>query len=290
MRVSRFFLFTSLLTLLSCSRTEQPAPLVCHVGGTMRPVMEELARTYTERTGRSIEINAAGSGELLVHIQQQKQGDLYICHDPFLDLLMQKFTMGLDGWEIARLTPVIVVRKGNPKGIQSLRDLTDPGIQLCLTDYTHSTLGWMLPIIFSRAGIDFDQLNNNKEILHTRSGGQAANMVKTGNVDAALCWNAVAHLRRDGVDIIPIQPQFLPVPGVDAVTTATGRDYVLSPVKVTLATLTCSTDPAAAQAFAEFVVSDDAAAVFTQYGFTPCATKKLYENGQLCETIESEQP
>ena len=289
MKIIRLILVPCLLILVSsCSRTETAAPLICHVGGTMRPVMEKLAQEYTDRTGQPIEINAAGSGELLVHIQQQKRGDVYICHDPFLDILMGKYKTGLDGWEIAHLTPVIVVQKGNPKGIRSLQDITKPDVQLCLTDYKHSTLGWMLPTIFSRSGIDFDALNKSKVIVHTRSGGQAANMVKSRNLDAALCWDAVAHLRRDGLDIIPIQPEYLPVPGIDAVTTATDRNYILSPVKVTLATLTCSTDPAAAQLFAEFVVSKEASETFREFGFTSCVTKKLFENGKAYEKKLSE--
>ena len=289
MKITRLILLSCLLILvLSCSRTETAAPLICHVGGTMRPVMEKLAQEYTERTGQPIEINAAGSGELLIHIQQQKRGDVYICHDPFLDILMGKYEMGVDGWEIAHLTPVIVVQKGNPKNIRSLSDVTKPDIQLCLTDYKHSTLGWMLPTIFSRAGIDFGAINTNKVIVQIRSGGQAANMVKTGNLDAALCWDAVAHLRRDGLDIVQIQPEYLPVPGVDAVTTATDRNYILSPVKVTAATLTCSPNRVAAQSFAEFVTSKEASETFREYGFTSCVTRKLYEDGKAYEKTPSE--
>ena len=43
-------------------------PLLIHVGGTMKPVMDKVAAQYTARTGRAVEINSAGSGELLAHI------------------------------------------------------------------------------------------------------------------------------------------------------------------------------------------------------------------------------
>jgi len=64
--------------------------LLCYVSGTMRSVMEELARQYEAKTGLIVQIDYAGSGELLIKIEQTKQGDLYVCHDPFLAALMNK--------------------------------------------------------------------------------------------------------------------------------------------------------------------------------------------------------
>ncbi|MEA2012870.1 MAG: substrate-binding domain-containing protein, partial [Verrucomicrobiota bacterium] len=124
--------------LVSCSKQEksnstkktskspaaQEKPLICHIGGTMRPVVAKLAKLYEKKTGQRIEINAAGSGELLAYIENQQHGDLYVCHDPFLDILMKKFHMGVDGWLMAELTPVIVVQKGNPKNIKGIMDFT----------------------------------------------------------------------------------------------------------------------------------------------------------------------
>ena len=237
---------------------EHEKPLVCHVGGTMRPVMQKLAQIYEDATGQKVEINSAGSGELLAHIELQKEGDLYVCHDPFLDILMKKFKMGVDGWVLAELTPVIVVRKGNPKKIKGLQDLTRPDVDLWLTDYKRSSLGRMLKTIFTKAGIDFEKLNRDKKISMHKSGGHVANVVKTGNADAAVVWNAVAHLRLDGLDIV----------------------YSLAPVCVTLATLKCAREPEAAREFAEFVASPESAKVFKDFGFTMRRAGKKYEDGR----------
>ena len=243
----------------------------------MRPVMEKLAGMYEQRTGQKVEINTAGSGELLAHIDSHREGDLYVCHDPFLDILMKKFRLGVDGWVLAELTPVIVVQKGNPKNIHGLADLTRPGLELWLTDYKRSTLGRMLKTIFTKAGIDFERF---KDTPTNKSGGYVANMVKTRNADAAICWNAVAHLRTDALDIEPIAKEHLPVPGVDTVTSATGRDYYLTPVRVTVATLKCAEQPRAAAGFAEFIASREAAEVFKDFGFTVSQSRKKYENGR----------
>ncbi len=288
-RMSRLVVSLGLMgivMLVGCKK-KGPDALLCHVGGTMRPVMLELAKMYEEKTGRTVEINAAGSGELLGQIESHGEGDFYVCHDPFLDVLMKR-NLGVDGWTVAELTPVIAVRKGNAKNIRSLKDLTRPDsqVELFLTDYKKSSLGRMLPTIFAKAGIDFDQLNKDKKIGTHRKGGQAATIVETGNADATIVWNAVAFLRRDRLDVVTIPPEHLPIPAshpdADTVTSATGKAYTLTPMRVTIATLKCSMQPEVAREFAEFVASAEAGEVFRQFGFTMNRSiiRKEYENGQ----------
>jgi len=270
--------------LWGCSdsdRSSSPKPLRCHVGGTMWPVMQHLAKVYEAETGQAVEINSAGSGELLAYIELQTEGDLYVCHDPFLDILMKKFRMGVDGWVLAELTPVIVVLNGNPKNISGLGDLARPDVEVALTDYKRSTLGRMLKTIFGKAGIDLDKLNKDKKITTNKSGGYVANLVTTGNADAGIVWRAVAHLRLDDLDVVPIPGEHMPTPGVDAVTSATGKNYFLTPVRVTVATLTCAVQPEAAKQFAEFLASDRAVEVLKSFGFTMIAPGKVYEHGQV---------
>lgn len=296
----RFLLLFAAMTavfLVSCSKQDKKAgkfapknaeskPLICHVGGTMRPVMEELARKYAKETGQKIEINSAGSGELLAHIEMQKEGDVYVCHDPFLDVLMAK-GLGNAGWVMAEISPVIIVQKGNPKNIKSMQDLTRKDVEVFLTDYELSSLGRMLPTIFAKAGIDFEKLNKEKRIETNKSGSYTANMVKMKNADAAIVWNAVAQLRKDSVDVIPIDSA-LPEPYVDTVTSATGKSYKLTPVRVTIADLKCSRQPEAAAKFAKWLTTDASAKVFENYGFTinRDAEKQKYKNGQeLNQTV-----
>ncbi len=268
------------LLISSCSRTQKSSePLICHVGGTMLPVMQKIAEVYTEETGVKVEMNSAGSGELLAHIQGQKKGDVYVSHDPFMDILMQKWKMGVDGWQIAELTPVIVVAKGNPKNVTGIKDFAREDLRIILTDYELSSLGHMLPTIFGKAGIDFAQLNKEKKIITNKSGGYAANYVKMNNADASIVWNAVWKLRADALDCIPIDEQ-LPTPYVDAVTSASSKKYWLSPLRVTLATLACSKQPKAARKFAEFVASKHCASIFDDYGYTVSTPQQFYANGE----------
>ena len=52
-------------------------------GSSMRPPVEDLAALFTKRTGCEVLRNYGGSGTVLLQIEESKEGDIYICHDPF---------------------------------------------------------------------------------------------------------------------------------------------------------------------------------------------------------------
>ena len=274
-----------LAALAGCAKKDAAGPLLCHVGGTMRPVFEKLIALYEQETGQKIEINSADSGELIAHIELQRQGDLYVCHDPFLDVIMKR-GLAVDGWTIAEISPVIIVQKGNPKNVRSLQDLARADVQLAVTDPNASTLGRMLPTIFAKAGMDFNALMQKKNIITHRSGSYVANFVQMKNADAGLVWGAVAFLRAKDLDSIPVAPEYLPVPYVDAVTSATGKTYKLTPVRVTICSLGCSNQPKQARAFMEFVASDRARKLLEEYGFrvSEQLRRQEYLNGKPLTT------
>ena len=255
-------------------------PLMCYVGGTMTPVFNSLAAAYRSATGREVEISSADSGELLATIEMRLQGDLYVAHDPFMDVAMRR-GLGVNAWRIGELYPVLVVRKGNPKNIHALRDLMRPDVRVFLTDYQYSTLGQILPILFKRAGLDFAELNRVKQIPTHRSGAWAANQVVLGTADAALVWQVVAFLRRDDLDAIPLGSDVLPRPDIDAVTSATGRQYIVAPVKVAIVSLTCSKQPRAVEDFVAFVTSEQGRRIFREGGYevTDRYGRREYING-----------
>lgn len=260
-------------------------PLICYVGGTMTPVFNALAAAYEKATGRKLEITSADSGELLATIEMQLQGDLYVAHDPFMDIAMRR-GLGVNAWCVAEVYPVMIVQKGNPKGIKSLQDLLRPDVRVYLTDYEHSTLGYLLPIVFKNAGVDFAELNRMKRIPTHRSGSWVANQVIMDAADVALVWQAVAHLRRKDLDIIPLEDKALPVPGVDAITSATGKTYFAAPVKVAMVSLACSQRQREAEDFVKFVSSEAGKTILRDNGFkvSDITGRREYANGVRVES------
>ena len=274
------------ISLTGCSKKEPDKRPVCYVGGTMYPVMQKLAKMFKEDTGIEVRLDKAGSGDLMVKIEQQvgkdsdSNADLYVCHDPYLDRLFAR-GLGEEGWTVAAITPVIVVQPGNPKKIKSLKDLADKkDLKIVLTHFTHSTLGWMLPTLFRKAGVDFEKEIKPLKSLEThRSGGDAANKVKNKNRDVAVVWNAVAHLRKPDVEIIEIPADQMPSKDTEAdmVTSATTKiAHDISTIRVTVATVKGSKRAADAKKFLDFVRSKESQKVWKEFGFTEVSPEKEF--------------
>ena len=85
------------------------APLLVHVGGTMRPAMEEICKVFQQETGAKVEMNYNDSGALMTVIETTGKGDVCVVHDPF-PAAMEKKGMVDRTYTVAVVTPVIVVK------------------------------------------------------------------------------------------------------------------------------------------------------------------------------------
>jgi molybdate transport system substrate-binding protein len=250
---------------------DAPAPLLVHIGGTMKPAMEEICKLYEQETGRKIEVNYGDSGELMIKLKEMGKGDIIVVHDPFPGKL-EKDGLVDKSYTVAVLTPVIAVKKGNPKKITGIKDLARDDVKVGLTDAKYSTTGHIVDVMFKKAGIA--EAMAKKEIPRARSGGEMANAVKIGTVDATIVWNAVVFARRDTLDAIDIDPAVRPDPTVDAVTSATYGKLDMSSAKVVLMTLKKAGDIEAARKLAELATSERGRAIWTRQGFSPAPAAK----------------
>jgi molybdate transport system substrate-binding protein len=211
-----------------------------------------------------VDIDYAESGELYVRIDQTHKGDLFICHDPFGGAALKKGLV-VKSLPVATLDPVIVVAKGNPKNIHGLMDMAKPGVKVIFTHEMYNEMN-LIPRMADRAGIR-KQLDANCASF-SWGGGESANELSLGAADASIVWNAVAALRKDIVDMVPIEKDLHLQSSTDAVSCATYGTVDLSTIKVTANVLTWSQNAKAATAFAEFCASDEAQKVWTDFGFS----------------------
>jgi molybdate transport system substrate-binding protein len=251
---------------------EPQEALYCYVGGTMYPVMQELAHVYEQETGVAVQLDKAGSGENFLKIKEggkTREGakaDLNVMHAPYLDPLLEQ-GLGHEGWVVAGIAPVIAVPPGSKK-VKSLTDLAKPGVQVGLTDAMYSTLGHILPTYFARAGIA-EQMEEKEDagmVVRKRSGGDICNDVVLGRLDACVVWNAVAKLR--DVDVVQIEEEYKP-DKADAIASPTLGAMRMRVVRVSICTLTNSDQPNTARTFARFVDSPRGREIFDEYGFSP---------------------
>ncbi len=241
-------------------------PLRVRSGGTMFASMQEICSAYEKETGRKIDLKKGGSGSLFRNAVKNKDCDVYVCHAPFL-VEARKAKVIDTHYVVAGLRPVIVVKKGNPKGIKGVKDLARKDVRLGVTHETRSTAGWVTPVYFKRAGISGEIAK--KKIHRTEGSGAMARAVIAGKVDAGIIWNAAAHARRENLDIIDVKPRFRPDPKTDAISTATHGRLDLSKLRVAVIVFKFAGDKKSARRFAAFANSERGRAVFGKRGFLP---------------------
>jgi len=192
-----------LMILSGCgSKDEQgkTTELVVLCGSSFVPPTEQLCAEFKEKTGISIVSTVGGSEDLLPHVKAHAKGDIFITHDPFMDYTRDANALA-DHVEVGFVAPVLVVQKGNPKGIKSIEDLTQEGLKVALTDPQYSTAGEMVFALLEKKGIKEAVLKNVENRL-TKGHGNIGTFLKTQAVDAGIMWNGVAHTFLDSLDIV----------------------------------------------------------------------------------------
>ncbi len=220
--------------------------LIIHCGNSMRVAMEEIADEFQKRSGIGVVFNFGGSAELLPLIEFGGRGDLYICHDPYAEILEEKNLL-VDYTVAGRLEPVILVQKGNPFGVKGLSGLGAGGMRVSSVDPRYATAGRMIHEVLDREPWGEEVRGNI--VIESRGHSDAALALLTGHVDAALVWNFLAALYSEDLDSI-----------------STGMNFP-EEIRVTLCRLTTSTNEKEAIEFMEFASSDFAKDVFERYGY-----------------------
>lgn len=243
-------------SVLACSGFEPGIPrdrrdagvaLLIPCGAGLQPAMDAIGAVYFERTGVRPDFSYAGSGMLLATLDFTRRGDLYMPGEAFWVTMAQDRGLVVDSRPVVYFTPVIAVPKGNAARITSLHDLARPGIRVAIGDPEALAIGPVTQRILERAGIA-DSVRRNV-VMRGGCIPELANCVAMKGADACILWDAVADQHKSKVDWIPIDPEYNEV------------------AEVLIATLSCSSHPEEAEAFMEFIASEEAAAIFEQQGF-----------------------
>lgn len=188
-----------------CSRNgnteKEPAKLTVLCGGSFRPPMEELVAAFEEQTGIPAELSFGQSEDLLPMVKVREEGDLFVSHDPYLDYVDEAGAL-LGAAQIGYVSPVVVVAKDNPAGVESLDDLAKPGVKVALPNPEFSTCGQMLFKLLEKKGIKDDVLANAEGAIF-RSHSQIGTALKLRQREAGVMWNGVAHTFRDSLEVVP---------------------------------------------------------------------------------------
>jgi molybdate transport system substrate-binding protein len=177
----------------------EPITILC--GSSFRPPMEKLTAMYEQEVGGRTELSFGGSEDHLPNVKAKLVGDVYVTHSPF-----QQYTRDADALlrevKVGFLAPVLVVPKGNPKGIKSIDDLAKPDLQVLLTNPDFSTCGEMTFALLEKKGIKDAVLENVGNAMF-KHHSEIGNKLKLGFGDAGIMWNGVANTFLDAIEVVP---------------------------------------------------------------------------------------
>ena len=228
---------------------QQPAAeeksLIVYSGAGLREPMDEIAQVYEEQTGTVIKYTYAGSAQLLSQMELLGEGDCYMPGArAYLDSAAEKGFIN-ESDDVIYHVLAFAVQPGNPKNIACLKDLTEDGVTVAIGEPSGNAVGKATKMIYEKAGL-WEDLQDN---IVVRSGtvNELLVYMNMGQADATIIWeDLLGSSNVEQVDI-PQEEGFIKV--------------------VPVATLSFSDKPAEAQAFADFVASDEGKAIFVKHGF-----------------------
>ncbi len=219
--------------------------ILVHCGNSMRPATEVIAAEFQRRTGIAVHLSFGGSAELLSIIDLGREGDLYICHDPYAEILRGKELLA-EAATVGALIPIIVVPPENPLGIQSYRELLVPGRRVAMPDARFATAGRLVREALQT--LDQEAALEANLVMEGRGHNEVALAVLNGQADAGIVWRFIAHFYWGRLKRLDLG---LHIP----------------PTRVTLCQLTTAKDVAAARQFMELALDDFGRRVFVYHGY-----------------------
>jgi len=250
-RVARwaFFGWACLVLLPGCRMRPVEKTLVLYCGAGIRPPAEELADAFGRAHGVTVECDFAGSEVLLSRIKLTRSGDVYLPGDAHYVDLAAKEDLIAESRTICYFVPVLLVAKGNPKGIRTLADLSRPGVRVGLGDPEACAIGRKAVKILAKNGISLEDIAGNVA-FRSLTVNELGDKVKLGALDVVIVWDATAAYYADSAEAIPI-----PV-----------KDNVISTVPA--AVLTTSDNPELARQLMEYLASEQGRSVFAKYHYS----------------------
>ncbi len=236
-------------------RAKQPTTgarttLYLYCGAGIQPFMDKAIAAYTgEHPNIRIDVGYAGSGCLLSQLAFARRGDLYMPGEDFY--LNQAKDRGFIAEEklIGYFDPVLLVQKGNPKGIKTVQDMTRAGLKVGVGEPDAAAVGRATEALLNKAGI-LQQVEPN---IAVKAGNvpELSNMVKLKSLDVAIVWNVTAAQVADDCDQLPI-------PG-----------DLYEPSKIPLGVLKYSEHAEEAKAFMDFCAGPEGQKMVVEAGMTP---------------------
>jgi molybdate transport system substrate-binding protein len=221
------------------SKAVEPKSLTLYCAAGIRYAVEEIIRDYKNEYGIEVQPSWGGSGALISIIDVAKRGDLYLAADQDHIKIAREKGLVQEAIPIAYQRPVIAVKKGNPKKIKTLQDLTRPDVTVSLANET-AAVGKSAIALCKKLNL-WDQVKSrvDKNGVYKPTVNEVANDLLLGMSDAGIVWDSTVLQYGNQLEMIQI-------PDTD--------EFI---DEITIGVLRFSKHPTAALQFARYLTARD---------------------------------
>ncbi|MBL8828819.1 MAG: molybdate ABC transporter substrate-binding protein [Planctomycetaceae bacterium] len=163
--------------------SEQPEVTI-YSGSMLRPAIEATITAFEQREGVKVTRVYNGCGILVAQMKAGQVPDAYFACD--IEFMKQVQSLFGDATDVSQNELVIMVKKGNPHKIASLKDLAKPNLRVGVGHEKQCALGWLTQRTFSEGGVQAEIMKN--VVVQTPSGDMLVNQMRTGSLDAAVAY------------------------------------------------------------------------------------------------------
>jgi ABC-type molybdate transport system substrate-binding protein len=179
---------------------EEKPTLLLYSGAMLRPAIEKTVTAFEQREGCSVTRVYNGCGILVGQMQAGAHPDLYFaCDAQFMSQVKEKFYPSLD---VSLNQLVILVPKGNPKGVKTLLDMAKPGLRIGVGHEKQCALGLLTQQTLAQSKLQAEVMKN--VVVQTPTGDMLVNQLRTGSLDAVVAYVSNAVSAADVLDAFPI--------------------------------------------------------------------------------------
>ena len=215
--------------------------LMIYCGAGMTKPFQEIADSFKAATGCEMNVTYANAGQIQSQITTSEEGDMFIAGSA--EELKPVESYVSESKALVKHIPVLAVQSGNPKNITSLAGLAEEDMSLIIGDIDSTPIGKIAKKALTDAGI-FDKVRIEAS---TTTAPQMATAIAAGEADAAIIWKENCDAQ-----------------GVEIVDNSGLEDYIKT---IPAASLSCSADHDARQAFLAYLNSGDVQEIWLKYGY-----------------------
>lgn len=245
--ISLLLCMTSLIACSSSKPSFEGKELTVYSGAGLKKPMGEIGKNFEKAHGVKVNYIYGGSSQLLSQLELSGKGDVFIVGSMNAYESAKKKNLVGECKKVAHHTPVIAVKKGNPKNIKSLDDLTKSGIKVILGDEKANAIGATTQKIIKKNALD--AINKNV-VAKTATINEIVTHISEGTADVGIVTRD-SIFGNNSIDIIEIPKD-------------KNIDQIL-PISSVLST----SDKELSDLFIDYVASNEGKSIFEKYGFAP---------------------